>query len=94
MKKVSWYVAWALIALGCTALIAAAAGYTVLRVAEFLLDSGYRGYQISGFNLSFEFLSVVCVGIGSWVSGRIVVHVYRSSALKESRRVHFERWKN
>ncbi len=85
MKKTTWYIGATLIAVGCTALIAAAAEYAILGIAGFLLNDGYRGYQIPGFNLSFKALWTMCFAIGAWISCRTVLHVCRSAVRKERR---------
>ncbi len=84
MKKTAWYLGWTLIAISGAALIGAAAEYVIVAIAGFLLNDGYRGYQIPGFNLRFEFLWIVCFAIGAWVACRIVVQICRSAALKEA----------
>ncbi len=84
MKKAAWCLEWVMIALGSTVIITAVVGYAIFCTATFLLNHGYRGFDIPGVPLTRELLWGACVATGAWCSYRIAIHLVRAAASKKS----------
>ncbi len=84
MKKAAWCIEWVMIALGSTVIIALVVGIAIVLTAGFLLDHGFRGFDIPGVPLTQELLWGACAATGAWCSYRMAVHHYQAAARKQS----------